>query len=739
MRRKTEIKWWHVVLAIAIILFMGNRYGLFTFGYTPSSASFVQYAGELHTQYASWWDDDRFNSDTTVEIGDYKFETIKYDQFLRGYCDSTDAPVQYCHVVNNGGTHLYTNGMQCDLLSNYTDEHGCEVKEYHCKYYSWSNNCARYGAGSHTTSCNCLGQVPNVHHMPTRDAESDYIKGGYTESNTDSGGHINYGCSYVIKVYKNNELIDTIGHATGNAANMTGSSQRDYDYIHAEFGEQKWYNYHECNSILNRFTVKVPNDAFNISISTPEEYYIQGDDAVSTIKIINNWKPVTSRVAIKVCQPTFGSKHCEIYSQKKELVLGENNINYSVPTRHTAEKLEITPTVEVYLNLNTFNLNGLNVEACKVKNDNLNAYCDKSNIGSGLIKVDKAKAEGYILYNIGSVTTNTTIVKVYPKEYEELLEANQTILTLNQSLEEQVAIIKQLNASIQYKAEIIQNLTDNLAVQAEYIQELTNRADEQAQYIEQLTDNINEQKVLIEQLTQERDQQQAIIDQLNLNINEKVELIRSLNATIEEQDEMIAHLSTTLQEKIELINQLTATNEEQARLIRLMNLSFANESYIIDQLNNKIEDDAAVIGNLTDSLSHQAEIIKNMNRTLQEDAILIQQLTDSNARQAEIIKKLNLTVAEQAEIINNMNLNLEEQAQIIKDLRLKVDEEQELVNNLNLTVQQQQQLIELLKNTEPDPIPQEDNGFKIPKDIGGIPTWVIIIGGVIFLLIIRRL
>jgi len=379
-------------LFVLLVWFLASYISIFSVYQQPFM---VQYAGALHTQYASWWDGNRFNSDMTVEIGDYKFETVKYDKYYVDYgC----------------------KGNTCKGTFDHNDEYGCPIYKKTLSYFSCPNRDNNY-YGCSSSGCNypkylycsgaclyCAGSWS--YHHPT------VYCGGKLAGCSNEQGYINWGCSYLMNIYKNGELIKTIGYDGGCGSNLTGNSEFNSDDIEADFGTQKWYYNNECKSILNSYKIKVPDNAFDISIYSPEEYYIQGKNATVNIKIINNWKPVTTRVSANICQPTFGLPHCETYTKTADLIVGENELSYSIPTKYAVEKLEITPSVDLYFDLNTFNLKGLNIDANRLLNNDLQSYGGV--VGGGLIKIEKAKTDGFTLYSLGSISGDKTEVEIKP-------------------------------------------------------------------------------------------------------------------------------------------------------------------------------------------------------------------------------------------------------------------------------------------------------------------------------------
>ena len=492
------------------------------------------------------------------------------------------------------------------------------------------------------------------------------------------------------------------------------------------------YPFTECTFSKNIYTISYPDDSFNITIETPEEGYIQGEDVEVNVKVINNLDiKAKGNLEIRFAVPTIFGETTDTKTEEVVLNPGENIFSYIIPTGEPVRVLKVTPILS--LELETGWISGLNAN-----NEWYNEYpnclpCYRGDTTGSGVYIPLGTFEGDI--------TEIQIISEAESLREQLDLLQNDIVALQALLNEKAQLLNQLELTLQEQIEIIENYELLIDEKAYLISQLELNLNEQTQLILELTGISEEQAILIDALEISIIEQAQIINEMQLTVQQQSDIIEELDLTIQEQAQMINQLELNLQQKAILINQLTATNEEQAELIAQMALSFAEQADIIEALQALIGNDAEIILTLYDTIHEQAQLISELEYTneqlaqliidmdlnLQEQAELILELELTIEAKGQIIASLELSLAEEAEIINQLELTISEQAELILELDLSLADERELVESLYDTIEEQQALIDELEQQREEP---EEEAWYITY------WWVLLIGGVFFLLII---
>jgi len=571
------------ILIVFVILF-GKFFGLFSI-FIPRPISIAQYVGE--PTYPDGTRFDWFRNNGLVEsstailtdgIDTYKFEVSKRSKVIKCGCD----------VYSNGRTidEIYggVNGDSwyqiCDSFTNrppytnridYIDEYGCVVG-----YCSEGHT----GGGKRTRPYGCY--------------------------ETDVRGMLDYKCDYSVKVYKNNQLIDTIDYPEGK------STVRNYGGITAQFMTQKYQSTGltpSCISIANQYNINLPEDLIILNISTPKSEYMQGEDVKVDVHIENNLNyQLQGKIKTLFEVPTILGVKTEEKISEGEIKTGKSILTYSIPTDKRTENLKVTPSIEIYMPTEYFS--GVNI----------NFYPEN------ILTAYNYKTEFFIGESKGE-TTEIRIKSIEEQLREELELTEEELAQLNKTLQEKLELIEEYKGDIQAQSDLINQL--NLSIQ----------------------------------------EQAYVISQMELTLSDQAEIINNLNLKIQEQAELINNLKLNLEQKAILISQLQITNEEQAQLIEDMELSLSDQAEIISQLENLVGNDAEIILNLYDTIDEQAEIISELNYTNKQLANLVKDMQLTIDEQAQIIADLNLKLEDEQEIVNLLTDKVDEQQELIEKIQ----------------------------------------------------------------------
>lgn len=101
--------------------------------------------------------------------------------------------------------------------------------------------------------------------------------------------------------------------------------------------------FQSCRGTRATFVYFPKEDLFIINTTSPQPSYIQGEDAIIQMEIINNFvNNVNVNLQLEVCQPTFIGRFCETFGEQRTLDLGENTFTLPpIPTTFVTDRLEV--------------------------------------------------------------------------------------------------------------------------------------------------------------------------------------------------------------------------------------------------------------------------------------------------------------------------------------------------------------------------------------------------------------
>lgn len=406
-----------MVLALAIGIFLSANV-LFTILGGGTIVSFYQYAGQPSESGCTpaWWDSNKMSSSNTVILGDYKFDITKYNRRASISCKAcSGTPTgefdEYGCTVYNQTVPVYVNtyvkevcyntggcysiagpGVHFNAETGYSSYYGGPICDFNRPenilngYGTYWYHCVKVQTGTKVVECKGVDVVTT------------------------------WSTSYTANIYKNDVLIETIGKVFyDSASTQYGSYTWEDDEIRVQFGSQSWYENSNHYSMLSRYDLKLPETAFSFEIRPPtQSVYIKGESAIIEVSVFNMYmNNIITDITTTICQPVWHGQSCEDLTQRHTLPLGETIIQYEIPTDFVVEKIDATPKITVYFDMNSMAISGVNIEPSKVIMDlDTMQTCSQQLLGrTTLTNVDLCR--GYI--PLGSVLGDTKLIQVAPK------------------------------------------------------------------------------------------------------------------------------------------------------------------------------------------------------------------------------------------------------------------------------------------------------------------------------------
>jgi len=641
-----------IVLVVALQTGLTDLFTVFQ----PTTGNIIQYTGTPRTCGGDYPIESFFSNNNLIDSKSIIIPTA--DSIFRfEYSEVLEKPITQCLIkpsgVNIGGngviTETYIDGDNCQHWSYWIKQGGvlCDswstgIKDQPCQWKLDNGYCEPQW------TCGAYNCAP-CYFEPELFIE-DF--GGLTQTGTDEG------CFGNIKVYQDDLLIDELVY-------LNELTIKNYEGIDAHFRQDSYYcpalSTNKC-VFKNAYFIRFPEDYLDITLSTPEQEYLEGEDIKIDLDILNNYNEVNGKLKIKYEVPTILGTKERIDEYDIIINSGDNQFNYIIPTHLATESLIATPEIEIYFPTNEFS-------------------------GANIIFDGEQKPYTYQdEYFVGSFTGDQTNVRI-KSEAESLREELDLVLddidALQALLNTKAELLNQLELTLQEQLDLINSYELLIEEKAYLVSQLELNLQEQANLISELTSISSEQAILINSLELSVSEQADLIFQMQLTVQSQADLIVQLDLNIQEQATIIDNLNLNLQQKIVLIGQLELTNQEQTDLISQMELSFSEQQEILDALNLIISDDA--------------QQIIDLQLTVQESAEYINELELSNQQMAQLISQLDLTIQEQSEIISALEITVEEKGQIIAELRLSLSEEADLIDALDLTIEEQIELISKLE------------------------------------------
>ena len=380
-----------LIISIIILFFVINHLFLIV----KPSFNVINYNGVPRDSYGSvphWWTNQKMISSNTFTIGDYKVVTTKYDLYATKYCKSI--PKNHnansnTDCANIGDWHSHPRVRSCTFLNETKDEHNCTVQTYKCSGYSRTYECGCYnnaGCGS----CDC--ENPYYNKIVTY--------GGQTISTSDASGYANWGCSELVKIYKDNELISTIGESAGNS----GTTLHSYTQWNSPdgtlslgLGSPSQFKDYGCEYVANQIIYN-PLGLVNVSVLDKNIKLVKGEDTKIKVLVSNKLDyKIKGDLISKVCAPGFFGTQCKSFNNSLIINPNSNNIiTLSVPISKDSN-LSIVNTIIVGANIQDLKLSGVNY-ACA---------------GDGKTHgVGWCLSNGYDYYKFGKVTSKPYNISV---------------------------------------------------------------------------------------------------------------------------------------------------------------------------------------------------------------------------------------------------------------------------------------------------------------------------------------
>lgn len=405
-----------VLISIIITLILGLHFsGMFTILGGGTISNFIQYDGMPTSggSYLSWWDNS-IKSSNIVILSNYKFVTQKYNRYATVTC-------KYCTGIATGIFDEYGCEIYNQTVPIYSKQYVREVcyTSGGCKGMDTYNVQLWTGHNYYTGHSVCLDNKPEDVHSPYGYYYS-YCKTIQTGTQlVDCKGVntvLNWGPSYTIDIYKDNLLIESKGHVfSESASDLTNVYRYEDEEIRIVIKDSYWYEYYVFKSMQNQYTLKLPENAFEFEVSMPKtSIFLKGQPAIIDVSVKNLYLDnIIVDITTTVCQPTWHGDFCHDLTKQESLPLGETIIQFEIPTHFVTEKLEATPKITVYFDMNKMALSGININPNIVIMD-LDTMTTCSQHLSGRTTItDVGLCKGYI--PLGSVSGDTKTIQVAPK------------------------------------------------------------------------------------------------------------------------------------------------------------------------------------------------------------------------------------------------------------------------------------------------------------------------------------
>lgn len=213
----------------------------------------------------------------------------------------------------------------------------------------------------------------------------------------------NNNCYIKMDAYKDDQKIFSKTFCNGEQKTIDGIT---IDALHLQYGE--WYS---CSFATTLYSIKVPDNAINISVATPQAQYFEGQDVKVDVIINNGWMPVAARIDTTFQVPTTVGYASNTESQSVSLKSGKNRFSYTIPAGKTTEKILVTPKVTVTMPISSFS--GLNTE----RNFKIDSQWISGNVPISKDYTGSSDWNPQVVkdYELGSVTEKTFEVMIMPK------------------------------------------------------------------------------------------------------------------------------------------------------------------------------------------------------------------------------------------------------------------------------------------------------------------------------------
>lgn len=221
-------------------------------------------------------------------------------------------------------------------------------------------------------------------------------------------------CSYAVNIHKNNKLIQTLGYPLEErTSNLTKSRIFEDENIKAIFNDESWFKSYECEAIRTKYNLNF-QDRINFNITPTKESYFEGENASLSFDINNEWGDLYVKTYLELCIPTFLGSKCHTYVNSMDLPVGVKTFTFEIPTEQVTDRVILKPSLELFLDLNSFQMGGLNVYGSSTLNSEGESCSDYFDGRSSVISSDICKQAGYNLISLGRMEGIQTEVQITP-------------------------------------------------------------------------------------------------------------------------------------------------------------------------------------------------------------------------------------------------------------------------------------------------------------------------------------
>jgi len=450
-----------LIIMIVLLVISGVYFGGKMSVVNVEPGYLIHYDGvpcDSHGNSLYWWSLTKGVQSNYFVIGDYRVEIDRSDE--RAYWNDCiykipNRDLSNCHYGGNNfnfNTQVFTNpvGIECRSKGSGGCDHGsCDdgdpfyskfltgveetfIDEFGCQHWNvtifYPNiYCDPYGSGRCNYYEDPWTESDTRHCSPGANCYSKYLMNGNYDviqySHTET---LDYGgpdwkradeCSAIVRIYKNGVLVDTLGYPPIGTSYPTLSKNtewEDEDIFMIFLARTYTYNDNNCGAIMNEVKLKIPDEKFIVNVTDVETEYFGGENVTFRVTINNNWKDVYGIVDAKMCTPTVFGETCKVFTMSKELSTGSNVFEFEVPTKDVASEVTIEPTVGIYLDTNTFNIQNMMAWPDEVVNSNKET-CRETAMGAEgqRIDINYCKENGYNLIRIGRTTESKYKVSIY--------------------------------------------------------------------------------------------------------------------------------------------------------------------------------------------------------------------------------------------------------------------------------------------------------------------------------------
>ena len=169
-----------------------------------------------------------------------------------------------------------------------------------------------------------------------------------------------WGCGYMYKIYKDGELIASSGEIPegyGGWYSLHDTSKFENDEIKIYFGNSPVggsYYAHTCWAENFNAYIKIPDNAFDVIVTSTKKEYYKGENATIEINFKNNWMPLKGIMTTEFEVPTVVGSAKSQDIRNVDLQLGDNILTYDIPTQQTTDKLYVMPKLKIIMPTSSF-------------------------------------------------------------------------------------------------------------------------------------------------------------------------------------------------------------------------------------------------------------------------------------------------------------------------------------------------------------------------------------------------